>query len=81
MSKEPFIIQPPQMHWEIGTPQEQILDFVRSMRLNMGLHVNETNIFGWPTVNKEAQAYVNAYRTVEKHIEQYMPFWDKAVKK
>jgi hypothetical protein len=55
---------PPEMPWDKPIELE-ILKFVRDMKINWEMQ-SRHNI--WPSVRKEAQAYMNAYTTVEKQI-------------
>jgi hypothetical protein len=64
MDKQEWTIAPPMMSWDIPIEQE-ILQFVRQMAGNMETQASHSI---WGSNRKGAQAYANAYRTVEKHI-------------
>lgn len=61
-------ITPPVMSWDRPIENE-ILEFVRTMKVNMQ-HTSAVNM--WPRTRREAQAYANAYETVEDHIMKEM---------
>lgn len=74
MKKKPeFTFMPPLMSWDIPIEQE-ILNYVRSMARSMESQQRH-NI--WGSVRKEAANYVDAYRTVEKHILQEIALRNK----
>lgn len=56
-----------QLSWNKPIEQE-LLEFVRTMKRNMATQVGRGSFWGDKGRDREAQAYVNAYETVEKHI-------------
>lgn len=61
--KPEWTFEPPKMSWDEPI-EEEILAFVRVMKTSWRTQRHSI----WPSVRKAAQAYVNAYEVVEKHI-------------